>query len=104
MTEGYATRKRRRFRADFKAKVALEALRGDTTVQKIAAKHQVHPSQVSAWKRQSVDGLGAVFSNGGEAARRDHEAESMIGKADAVPKSPRAQQHQNDTTNGILVA
>ena len=34
---------RRRFTADFKARVALEALRGDRTVQEIAAKHKVHP-------------------------------------------------------------
>ena len=68
-------RTRRRFGADFKARVALEALRGDKTIQEIAAKHQVHPNQVSAWKRQAMDGLGAVFSNGGEAAHRDHEAE-----------------------------
>jgi transposase-like protein len=66
---------RRRFTADFKAKVALEALRGDRTVQEIAAKHKVHPNQVSTWKRQAVDGLGAVFSNGAERAGRDHEAE-----------------------------
>lgn len=66
---------RRRFTADFKARVALEALRGDRTIQEIAAKHQVHPNQVSAWKRQAMDGLGAVFSNGAERAGRDHEAE-----------------------------
>ena len=53
---------RRRFTADFKAKVALEALRGDRTIQEIASKHKVHPNQVSTWKRQAVDGLGAVFS------------------------------------------
>ena len=48
---------RRRFTADFKARVALEALRGDKTVQEIAAKHKVHPNQVSTWKRQAVDTL-----------------------------------------------
>ena len=66
---------RRRFTADFKAKVALEALRGDRTVQEIAAKHKVHPNQVSTWKRQAIDGLGEVFSNGVDRARRDHESE-----------------------------
>jgi transposase len=75
MTEGYAMRTRRRFTAEFKAKVALEALRGDRTIQEIASKHHVHPNQVSAWKRQAMDGLGAVFSSGGERAGRDHEAE-----------------------------
>ncbi len=62
---------RRRFTADFKARVALEALRGDRTIQEIAAKHKVHPNQVSTWKRQAMDGLGAVFSNGADKARID---------------------------------
>lgn len=67
--------KRRRFTDQFKAKVALEALRGDKTIQEIAARHQVHPNQVSTWKRQAMAGLGAVFSNGADQAHRDHEAE-----------------------------
>ncbi len=66
---------RRRFTADFKAKVALQALRGDRTIQEIASKHKVHPNQVSTWKRRAMDGLGAVFSNGAERAGRDHDAE-----------------------------
>ena len=66
---------RRRFTAAFKAKVALEALRGDRAIQEIAARHKVHPNQVSTWKRQAMDGLGEVFSNGAERAGRDHEAE-----------------------------
>ena len=66
---------RRRFTADFKAKVALEALRGDRTIQGIAARYKVHPNQVSTWKRQAMDGLGEVFSNGAEGARGEHEAE-----------------------------
>ena len=66
---------RRRFTADFKAKVALEALRGDKTIQEISAKYKVHPNQVSMWKRQAMDGLGTVFSNGAERAGRDHESE-----------------------------
>jgi transposase-like protein len=67
--------KRRRFTADFKAKVALEALRGDRTIQEIAGRHKVHPNQVSTWKRQAMDGLGAVFSNGPDKARMDHDDE-----------------------------
>jgi len=66
---------RRRFTSDFKAKVALEALRGDRTIQEISTKHKVHPNQVSAWKRQAMDGLGAVFSNGTDKSRVDHEGE-----------------------------
>ena len=60
-----ATR-RRRFTAEFKTRVALEALRGDRTIQAIAAKHQVHPNQVSGWKRQAVDGLQELHAKIGE--------------------------------------
>jgi len=67
--------KRRRFTADFKARVALDALRGDKTIQEIATKHKVHPNQVSTWKRQAVDGLGEVFSNGTDRASQDHAVE-----------------------------
>jgi transposase len=56
--------KRRNFTDQFKAKVALEALRGDKTIQEIAARHQVHPNQVSTWKRQAVEGLADVFAKG----------------------------------------
>ena len=66
---------RRRFTAEFKARVALEALRGDKTVQEIASKHKVHPNQVSTWKRQAADGLPEVFSNGTDRERQDRESE-----------------------------
>ncbi len=67
--------KRRKFTPEFKAKIALEALRGDRTIQEIAVRYEVHPNQVSTWKRQAMDGLGEVFSHGADQARRDIEAE-----------------------------
>ncbi len=67
--------RRRRFTADFKTRVALEALRGDKTIQEIAARYKVHPNQVSGWKRQAVDGLGAIFSNGVDKVRVAYESE-----------------------------
>ena len=54
--------KRRNFSDEFKATVALEALRGDMTVQEIASKRQLHPTQVSTWKRQVIEGMANVFS------------------------------------------
>jgi len=66
--------KRRRFTGQFKAKVALEALRGERPVQEIAAKYGVHPNQVSRWKKQAVDGLSGVFSDKAEKTERDQEA------------------------------
>ena len=58
-------RKRRKFTDNFKAQVALEALRGDRTIQEIAARHNVLPTQVSAWKKQAVEGMADVFAKGG---------------------------------------
>ena len=43
--------------------------RGDRTLQEIASKHQVHPNQVSTWKRQTMEELGEMFSNGVERRR-----------------------------------
>lgn len=67
--------KRRRFTSDFKARVALEALRGDRTIHEIAGRHSIHPNQVSTWKRHAVDGLGGIFSKGTDGSRQDHDAE-----------------------------
>jgi transposase-like protein len=55
--------KRRNFSDQFKAAVELEALRGDKTVLEIAAKRQLHPTQVSTWKRQAIEGMAGVFSD-----------------------------------------
>ena len=68
-------RKRRRFTAEFKARVALEALRERDTIQVIAARYELHPNQVTTWKRQAADGLREVFSGGaGRKVAKEHEA------------------------------
>ena len=55
--------KRRNFLDKFKAAVALEALRGDKMVQEIAANRPLHPTQVSKWKRQVIEGMAKVLSD-----------------------------------------
>ena len=70
--------KRRNFSDQFKAKVALEALRGDKTVQEIAAKHQLHPNQVSTWKRQAIDGMADVFSGGKQIQGVSFDASCLV--------------------------
>src|SRR6056297_1023981 len=72
--------KRRNFTDQFKAKVALEALRGDETVQEIAAKHQLHPNQVSTWKRQTIDGMADVFSGGKQSCPTEAEVKELHAK------------------------
>lgn len=56
--------KRRKFSAGFKSKVALEAIKGLRTVNEIAAAYQVHPNQVSKWKKQLLERSAQVFDNG----------------------------------------
>lgn len=57
--------KRTNHSPSFKAKVALEALRGEHTVSELAAKYQIHPTLVTRWKRQAAEGLVEVFAPGG---------------------------------------
>lgn len=66
-------KKRVRHSADFKAKVALEALRGLKTVNELASLYQVHPTQISQWKRQ-VQGEAKELFTAASGKRQDHEA------------------------------
>lgn len=76
------TGKRKRYSADFKAKVALEALKGDLTLSQLAAKHGVHQTMIAAWRKQAIEGLAGVFSGKVEAAEgaRDGEMEKLHAK------------------------
>ena len=58
-----------------KAKVAVEALRGVRTLGEIASEYQVHPTQITKWKKQALAGLSEVFSDG--RARQD-QAETQL--------------------------
>ena len=53
---------RKRYDGSFKARVALEAIKGDRTVAEIAAAYGVHPNQISKWKKQALDELPKIFS------------------------------------------
>ena len=72
--------KRRNFTDQFKAKVALEALRGDKTVQEITAKHQLHPNKVSTWKRQAIDGMVDVSSGGKQSGPTEADIKELHAK------------------------
>ncbi len=66
---------RKRYSAEFKAKVALEAIRGDLTLAELAAKHGIHHTMIAAWKRQAVEGMAGTFSGASDTARAASEAE-----------------------------
>src|SRR5215471_13722032 len=56
--------KHRKFSAELKAKIAVEALKGQRTVQEIASSYSVHPNQVTNWRKQLVDFSAEAFSTG----------------------------------------
>lgn len=78
--------KRKRHDADFKARVALEALKGLNTIQQIAKQYQVHPVQVSAWKKLMSDKAALVFDGphtataGGDFEKERQELHAKIGQ------------------------
>ena len=66
---------RRNFSAEFKAKVALEALVGDKTLAELAAKHDVHPNMITAWKRQAKESLPEAFGKKASRGSSDRDVE-----------------------------
>ena len=65
------TRQRNNYSAEFKAKVAIAAIKGDKTVNEIASTYSVHPNQVTTWKKQALSIIPDAFSS-----RQARQAES----------------------------
>ena len=65
---------RRKHSPAFKAKVALEAVKGQEIVAQLAARYEVHPGQIQAWKKALVEGASGVFGNGKEQKARNAAA------------------------------
>lgn len=63
--------KRRNFGKEFKARVALEAIKGVKTVNQIASEFEVHTNQVSLWKKQAVENLPDAMADGRSKKARD---------------------------------
>ena len=75
---------RKRHDKVFKAKVALEALREESSLQELAKKYEVHPNQISQWKRQLLDGAVDLFerpNKKSESTRSAEQREEMLLKA-----------------------
>ena len=73
------SRIRRRFSAEFKAKLALEAIKGQRTLTELAGEHQVHPHQITAWKKQLIESLPDVFGRRQveDAARQEEKVNGL---------------------------
>ena len=58
------SKKRNRYTPEFKAKVALAALRNEETISELSARFEVHPTMISSWKRALLEGAAEVFNKG----------------------------------------
>ncbi len=65
---------RKRHSAPFKAKVALEAAKQTRTIAELARAYQVHPVQISQWKKQLLDGIDSLFQDGRRHDRDEAQA------------------------------
>lgn len=65
--------KRRKHSAQFKAKVAIESIKGEKTVAELSSFYGVHPNQISKWKKRALESLPDVFSKKHERENKDRE-------------------------------
>lgn len=54
--------KRKRYTAEFKAKVALEAIREELTTAELAKKYDIHPTMISGWKKAAIENMASAFN------------------------------------------
>ncbi len=66
---------RRKFTSDFKTKVVLEALKERSSLAELSQKHELHPQQITKWKRDFLAGASSVFSKPQLSARDEAEVE-----------------------------
>ena len=65
--------KRKKYNPEFKAKVALAALKNEETTSELAARFGVHPTMIAAWKRTLLDGAPDVFDKGQKSRKQTEE-------------------------------
>lgn len=66
---------RKRYSAEFKAKVALDAIKGELTLAQLAAKYEVHHVMIANWKKQAIEGMSSTFSGKNEASAGASDAD-----------------------------
>jgi transposase-like protein len=84
---------RKKFLDEFKAKVALAALKGDKTIAELAAEYEVHASQINTWKVVAKDRLAEIFSTPSGGAEKVKEQKDLI---EQLYKSVGRMQVEND--------
>jgi transposase-like protein len=70
--------KRKQHSAQFKAKVALEAIKGEETIAEIVSHYSIHPTMIHNWKRQLLEGASELFERGGKTSQVESETKPQI--------------------------
>ena len=71
---------RRKFSADFKVKVVIEALKERHTIEEIARKYELHPNQITIWKKEFLSNASAAFSSDSDKSDEKKDQEATIEK------------------------
>ena len=71
---------RRKFSADFKAKVVLEALKERSTIEELARKYELHPNQIHLWKKEFLNNASLVFSSADRLMEDKKQQEDLLEK------------------------
>lgn len=73
-------KERRKFSASFKAKVAIEAIKEQQTIQELAVKYELHPTQINTWKREFLDNAESVFNTEKSPIKDDSKEKELYSK------------------------
>ena len=71
---------RRKFSADFKAKVVIEALKERSTTEELSRKYEIHPTQIHTWKKEFLNNAAAAFATGDDLSEEKKEQEAVMEK------------------------
>ena len=72
------SRKRKQYSPQFKAKVAIEAIRGQKTTAELASHYDIHPTMINNWKRDLLDKASELFDNGKTTIQVQAETQAQI--------------------------
>ena len=72
------SKKRRQYSAEFKAKIAIAAIRGEKTASELSSQYEIHPTMLNTWKRQLLENVSTLFETGKSAHQESSDAKAEV--------------------------